>query len=75
MVYLRFKLTAEVWSSPLVDFGSSTMTCVSVGLELVTQHVLLAVELTHVIHTALEEWSGINYTDALPVTEKSTHLA
>lgn len=59
----------------MVDFGSSTMTCVSVGLELVTQHVLLAVELTHVIHTALEEWSGINYTDALPVTEKNTHLA
>ena len=54
-----------------MDFGSSTLAGISVGLELVTQHILLAVELTHVIHTALEEGSGIHHIDTLPGTEKA----
>lgn len=67
----QWRLTAEVWSPPLVDFGSSALTGISVGLELITQHMLLAVELTHVIHTALEEGSGIHHTDTLPGTKKT----
>lgn len=52
-----------------MDFGSSALTDISVGLELVTQYMLLAIKLTHVIHTALEEWSGIHHMDAVPATE------
>lgn len=55
-----------------MDFGSSALACISVGLELVTQYMLLAIELTHVIHTALEEWSRIDHTDALSGTKKNT---
>lgn len=67
-----WRLTAEVWRPPLVDFGSSALASISVGLELVTQYMLLAIELTHVKHTALEEWSGIHHTDTLPGTEKNS---
>ena len=65
------RLTAEVWSPPLVDFGSSTLASISVGLELITQYMLLAAEPTHVIHAALEERSGIHHADTLPGTEKT----
>lgn len=51
-----------------MDFGSSTLAGICVGLELVTQYMLLAIELTHVIYTALEEWSGIHHTDTVPGT-------
>lgn len=64
-------LTAEVWSPPLVDFGSSTLASISVGLELITQYMLLAIEPTHVIYAALEERSGIHHIDTLPRTEKT----
>lgn len=53
-----------------MDFGSSTLAGISVGLELVTQYILLAIKLTHVIHTALEEGGGIHHTDTLPGIEK-----
>lgn len=56
-----------------MDFGSSALAGISVGLELVTQNMLLAVELAHVIHTALEERSGIHHTYTLPGTERTTH--
>ena len=62
-------LTAEVWSPPLVDFGPSTLASISVGLELITQYMLLAIEPTHVIYAALEEWSGVHHIDTLPGTE------
>lgn len=55
-----------------MDFGAGALADISVGLELVTQYMLLAIELTHVIHTALEEWSGIHHIDTLPGTEKNT---
>lgn len=55
-----------------MDFGSSALASISVGLELVTQYMLLAIELTHVKHTALEEWSGIHHIDTLPRTEKNS---
>ena len=66
------RLTTEAWSPPRVDFGSGALAGVGVGLELVTQHMLLALELAHVIHTALEERSGIHHTDTLPGTEANT---
>ena len=53
-----------------MDCGSSTLACSSVGLELVTKYVLLAIELTHVKHTALEEWSGIHHSETLSGKEK-----
>lgn len=52
-----------------MNFGSSTLAGICVGLELVTQYMLLAIKLTHVIYTALEEWSGIHHTDTFPGTE------
>lgn len=57
----------------MMDFGSSTLAGICVGLELVTQYMLLAIELTHVIYTALEEWSGIHHTDTVPGTEINSH--
>ena len=54
-----------------MDFGSSTLASISVGLELITQYMLLAAEPTHVIHAALEERSGIHHADTLPGTEKT----
>lgn len=56
-----------------MNFGSGTLAGISVSLELITQDMLLAIELTHVKHTALEEWSRIHHTDTLPGTEKNTH--
>lgn len=53
-----------------MDCGSSILACCSVGLELVTQYVLCAIELTHVIHTALEERSRIYHSQALSEKEK-----
>ena len=70
-MFKYWRLTAEVWSPPLVDFGSSTLASISVGLELITQYMLLAAEPTHVIHAALEERSGIHHADTLPGTEKT----
>lgn len=55
-----------------MNLGSGALAGISVGLKLVTQYMLLTIELTHVIHTALEEWSGIHHTDTLPETEKNT---
>ena len=49
-----------------MDFGPGALADVSVGLELVTQNMLLAIEPTHVIHTALEERSGVHLADTLP---------
>ena len=54
-----------------MDFGPRTLASISVGLELITQYMLLAIEPTHVIYTALEEWSGIHHIDTLPGTEKT----
>lgn len=56
-----------------MDFGSGALAGVSVGLELVTKYMLLTIELTHVIHTTLEEWSGIHHVDTVPGTQKITH--
>ena len=61
------RLTAEVWLSPGVYRGPCTQAGVSVGLEVVTQHLLLAHEATHVIHTALEERTRVHRRYALPV--------
>lgn len=63
-------LTAEVWRPPLIDDCSSSLASISVGLELVTQHFLIAVELTHVEHTTSEERSGVYDRDALPGKKK-----
>lgn len=52
-----------------MDFGSSTLAGLCVSLELVTQYMLLAIELTHVKYTALEVWSGIHHTDTIPGTD------
>lgn len=53
-----------------MDLGPSSLAGVSVGLKLVTQHMLLPIKLTHVIHTALEERSRINDGYALPAEQK-----
>lgn len=57
-----------------MDFGSGALAGISVSLELVTQYMLLAIELTHVVHTALEEWSRIHHIDTLPATERNTQM-
>lgn len=49
-----------------MNFDSGTVTGLRVGLQLVTQYLLLAVELAHVVHAALEEGGGIHHSDALP---------
>lgn len=59
------KLTAEVWRPPLMDYCSSSLASIGVGLELVAQHFLLTVVLAHVEHTTPEERSGIHHGDAL----------
>lgn len=52
--------------------GSSTLACISVSLQLVTQHMMLAVELAHVVNTASEERRGIYNSDAVPEEKKNT---
>lgn len=64
------QLTTELWCPPLVDFGTNTEASSCVCLELVTQHLLLTVKLTHVIHTALKEWCWIYFGNTLPGKRK-----
>lgn len=49
-----------------MDFGPSIKASGCVGLELVTQDLLLTVELAHVIHTTLKEWCWIHHIDTVP---------
>lgn len=53
-----------------MDDSSSSLASISVGLELVTQHFLIAVELTHVEHTTSDECKGVYNMDALPGKKK-----
>lgn len=57
-----------------MDFGSSALAGIGVGLELVAQDALLAAELTHVVDAALEERCGIHHTDTLPASRKHSEL-
>lgn len=65
-------LTAEVWRPPLIDDRSSSLASISVGLELVTQHFLIAIEPTHVEHTISEERNGVY--NALPGKKKKRRM-
>lgn len=55
-----------------MNLGSGMLADVCVGLQLVTEHMLLPVELAHVVNTALEERNGIDHTDALPAATKNS---
>lgn len=55
-----------------MDFGTSTEASSCVCLELVTQHLLLTVEPTHVIHTALKEWRWIHHGNTIPEKRENT---
>lgn len=49
-----------------MDFGTSTEASSGVCLELVTQHLLLTVELAHVVHAALKERRWVHLGNTLP---------
>lgn len=53
-----------------MDYCSSSLASIGVGLELVAQRFLLTVSLAHVEHTTLEERSGIHHRDAIPGRKK-----
>lgn len=58
----------------MVDGDSGALAGVSVGLELVTQNMQLPVELTHVVHTTLEERFRVHHTNTLSAQQNRTDI-